>query len=125
MSLVLSHVSKRLRSFNALSNYQITQFKSVESLDIPEFMNISSQILDKIGVEGLYHGNVDKNDANHAQQEILSLLKASGGGGGLARKKYPRQYVLLVPMKNQVLRCGAKDPTDPNRGMATTEKDAF
>jgi nardilysin len=94
------------------------QLKSIEDLDIPKFMSIMSSTLSKIGVEGLFHGNVDKSDGKFAQEEILRLLEASGGGdAGLARKKYPKQLVMQVPISNQTLRCAAKDPMDPNRAV--------
>jgi len=89
------------------------QFKAVKDLDISKFMTTVVSILDKIGVEGLYHGNVDESDAKFAQDEICRLLKASGGSGGLPRKKYPRQFVSQIPESSN-LKCAAKDPTDPN-----------
>lgn len=80
-------------------------------------MNTISSILGKMGLEGLYHGNVDKSDAKYAQESILQLLETSGGDNGLARKKYPKQLVLQVPTTSQTLRCAAKDPMDPNRAV--------
>eukprot|EP00980_Cylindrotheca_fusiformis_P021602 scaffold8454_cov136-Cylindrotheca_fusiformis.AAC.3 len=93
------------------------KLKSIEGLDIPKFMTTITSILGKIGMEGLYHGNVDKKDSKFAEQSILRLLEASGGCDGLARKKYPKQFVLQVPTSKQTLHCVAKDPMEPNRAV--------
>ena len=71
-------------------------------------------ILDKIGVQGIYHGNVDSEDCELAQRQILSLLQARGSGG-LPRKKYPLQSVMRIPeTSTHTLLLPAKDPTEPN-----------
>jgi secreted Zn-dependent insulinase-like peptidase len=76
-------------------------------------VNTITSILNKIGVEGLYHGNVDVTDAERAQREILDLLQKEGGG--LSRKKYPQPFVFQLPQNSsKTLLCPAKDPTDPN-----------
>lgn len=75
-------------------------------------MSTISTILESIGVEALYHGNVDVTDAELAQREIMNLLKQDGIG--LPRKKYPPQLVLRLPPSSTTLTCPAKDPTDPN-----------
>jgi nardilysin len=90
------------------------QLKAIENIGIPTFVATISSILETIGVEGLYHGNVDVTDAERAQREIMVLLQQGVNGGGLPRKKYPHQFVLQLPQSSTTLRCPAKDPTDPN-----------
>ena len=96
---------------NSFSHYQsILQLKAIENLDIRTFAITIAEIMNTVGAEGLYHGNVDVSDAKRAQKEITELIQ----GPGLPRKKYPRQFVLQVPQKSISLRCASKDPTDPN-----------
>jgi nardilysin len=94
------------------------KLKAILDMDISKFMKTISQVLDKIGAEGLYHGNIDKSDATRVQNEIIGLMNASSGSAvGLARKKYPRQHVFQVPTCSTVVSCGAKDPMDSNRAV--------
>jgi nardilysin len=80
-------------------------------------MTTIASVLNQIGVQGLYHGNVDTDDSALAQKEILALLQARGGGG-LPKKKYPHQCVIRLPESNHVMLLPAKDPTDPNTAVA-------
>lgn len=80
---------------------------------MPTFAKTISNILEKIGVEAIFHGNVDASDAKRAQDEIMTRLSKKSGGG-LPRKKYPPQLVLRIPPSSYTLKCLAKDPTDPN-----------
>ncbi len=89
------------------------QLKAIENIDISSFVKTVSNILEKIGVEAIYHGNVDAKDAKRAQDEIMSHL-SKHGCDGLPRKKYPQQLVIRLPTSSYTLRCLAKDPTDPN-----------
>ena len=70
-------------------------------------------MLSKLGIEGLYHGNVDATDAERAEREILRMIEGSGGGG-LQRKKYPHQHVTQMPLATNMVRLPNKDLTDPN-----------
>lgn len=85
----------------------------MESIDIPTFTTTISSILSKLGIEGLYHGNVDATDAERAKREISSRIEGSGGGG-LQRKKYPHQLVTQMPLATNIVTVPNKDITDPN-----------
>lgn len=85
----------------------------MENIDIPTFTTTISSILSKLGIEALYHGNVDATDAERAKREISSMVEKSGGGG-LQRKKYPHQHVTQMPLATNIVRVPNKDPTDPN-----------
>lgn len=85
----------------------------MENIDIPTFTTTISSILSKLGIEGLYHGNVDATDAERAKREISSMVEGSGGGG-LQRKKYPHQHVTQMPFATNIVRVPNKDLTDPN-----------
>ena len=87
----------------------------LENIDIPTFTTIVSGVLDKIGAEGLYTGNVDVATAKETQDMILNRLKKSCSGNcGLSRKKYPNQFVMKVPPKTSEITCIAKNPTEKN-----------
>jgi len=69
-----------------------------------------------VAVEGLLHGNVDRNDADKTRDLILSMLESSGGAG-LARKKYPPVSMLRIPSSvgtANVVVLPSKDPEEPN-----------
>jgi nardilysin len=89
------------------------QLKAVENIDISTFTATISSILSKLGIEALYHGNVDATDAERAKREISSMVEGSGGGG-LQRKKYPHQHVTQMPLATNIVRVPNKDLTDPN-----------
>lgn len=78
------------------------------------FVKTITEILSKIGIEALYHGNITKEEAQVAQNEILSRLEKNPGEGGLSKKKYPQQQVLRIPKGSETIKCFAKDPNDPN-----------
>lgn len=105
--------STRIRCLGPNSWSSNQKLDSIKDLDIKKFMGTIMAILNKIGIEGLYHGNVDESDAKLAQEKIRRLIESSGGGGGLPRKKYPKQLVFQIP-KSSIVQCAAKDPTDPN-----------
>lgn len=89
--------------------------KAIEDIDIPTFIATVSSILNKIGAEGLFHGNVDVANAEKARDKILSLLRQTGDGAGLTRKKYPSQPVLQVPPNKPCnVTCVVKDPMESN-----------
>ena len=94
--------------------------KAAFNLDIPTFLKTVSETLGNVAFECLYHGNVNVQDAQHAQSEILRLLETSGGTVGLARSDYPPQVVTKVPISSPddlALRCAAKDPNEPNQAV--------
>jgi nardilysin len=99
-----------LRSFLLTS---ILQIQAIKNINIPIFVKTISEILSKIGIEAMLHGNVNAEDAKRAQSEITSRLSTSQGTG-LPRKKYPAQLVMRIPPSSHSLKCLAKDPTDPN-----------
>lgn len=82
-------------------------------MNVSSFVGIITEIFSKIGVEAIFHGNVDAKDAEKAKKEILAQLERKEGAG-LARKKYPPQPVLRLPPKSHTVKCLAKDATDPN-----------
>ena len=69
----------------------------MKMLDIPTFISTATEILDKIRVEALYHGNVDESDAKNAKELIESLMESSGGSGALPRMKFYSQKVSQLP----------------------------
>lgn len=93
---------------------RLYQLDSIESLDVPIFTRAVTEILNKIGVEAIYHGNITKEDAQLAQKEIMTRLERNPSGGGLSRKKYPQQQVLRVPKGSHSITCFAIDRKDPN-----------
>ena len=98
---------------NRFVSTQITKLQAIEGINIPIFVNTISEVLSKIGIEALLHGNVNVEDAKRAQLEISCRLP-TGQGTGLPRKKYPAQLVMRIPPSSHSLKCLAKDPTDPN-----------
>mmetsp|Transcript_20206 Transcript_20206/g.22711 ORF Transcript_20206/g.22711 Transcript_20206/m.22711 type:complete len:1237 (-) Transcript_20206:127-3837(-) len=87
----------------------------IESIDVPTFTTTVSNLLNKIGVEGLHTGNVDAEAAHQVRDKVLAMLKKSCSGNcSLSRKKYPSQFVLKLPPKTYELTCVTKDPTESN-----------
>lgn len=86
-------------------------------MDKAAFNAVISEILDSFAIEALYHGNVDQGDANEAKDLMLKLVKESGGGG-LPKKKFPKEPVTKIPpTKAQTagtLIVPSLDPTEPN-----------
>ena len=91
------------------------QAQALSNLTKESFVGVMAEILAKMGVEALYHGNVDASDATHAKDIILDMLNASPGAG-LPKKKYPTQPVVKIPEGSDppVVVCPAKDPSEPN-----------
>jgi len=89
--------------------------EAIENIDVSTFVTTVSNLLSKIGAEGLHTGNVDVSDANRVKGTIHALLKKSCVGNcGLSRKKYPSNFVLKLPPKSIELACVAKNPTESN-----------
>lgn len=93
------------------------QLHALENVDTASFSAAISEILDKFAIEAFYHGNVDQSDATEAKDLILKLVDESGGGG-LAKKKYPKEPVAKIPptVAESVgsLLLPSLDPTEPN-----------
>jgi nardilysin len=68
-----------------------------------------------VSIEAFFHGNVGSSDAKVAQESILDVLKSSGGGG-LAKKNYPKEPVIQIPSQAnpQLVICPAKNLSEPN-----------
>eukprot|EP00934_Nitzschia_sp_Nitz4_P008589 Nitzschia sp. Nitz4//scaffold226_size53432//33390//40437//NITZ4_006704-RA/size53432-augustus-gene-0.57-mRNA-1//1//CDS//3329542760//8579//frame0 len=90
------------------------KLKAIENLSEKVFLETISTMLNKIGIEGLYHGNVDKSDAGRLQELIQDRLSKGDHGGGLVRKKYPLQMVTRLPPTKTSLKCLCKDPQESN-----------
>ena len=91
---------------------------TLDALTIATFLETSSALLGAMAIECLFHGNVDRSDAEQARDLILSLVRQSFGDSapGLSRKKYPAQSVLRFPETDAppILTVPSKDPADPN-----------
>jgi nardilysin len=68
-----------------------------------------------VSIEAFFHGNVGSADAKIAQESILDVLNSSGGGG-LAKKNYPKEPVIQIPSTAvvQLVTCPAKNPSEHN-----------
>lgn len=106
LSSLTSHISSLLSQLRALQN-----------VDMASFSTVVSEILNTFAIEALYHGNVDQNDATGAKDLILKLVDESGGGG-LAKKKYPKEPVIKIPpslaQSSGILVIPSLDRTEPN-----------
>ena len=77
--------------------------EAIKGLDIPTFIEISSQILDKLSIEALFHGNVDVPGAKAAADLIEGMLKTSEGSS-LPKKKQFYQFVAKIkPAKSPIV----------------------
>jgi nardilysin len=63
---------------------------------LSKFIEVASAVLENLSAQALFHGNVDKKEANSAADLIESMMKASPGGV-LQKKKYYYQYVAKIP----------------------------
>lgn len=79
------------------------------------FSTVMSEILDRFAIDALYHGNVDRTDAEVAKSIVMKLVDESGGGG-LPRKKYPTEPVTKIPpsLTQGSVILPSKDRTEPN-----------
>ena len=103
----------RIRCLRANTQSANQKLKAVEHLTEKDFVETIASLLDKIGLECLYHGNVNIDDANRLKEGILQQLQDSETPG-LQRKKYPAQLVTRIPESTSTLTVPNKDPTDPN-----------
>ena len=77
--------------------------EAIKGLDIPTFIEISSQILEKLSIEALFHGNIDVRGAKAAADLIEGMLKTSGGSS-LPKKKQFYQFVTKIkPAKRPIV----------------------
>lgn len=72
----------------------------MKDIDISTFTTIATEMLQCIGIDAFYHGNVNTKDANNVKTLITGMLETSGGGG-LQRKKYYYQHVTKMPLSDQ------------------------
>eukprot|EP00957_Ditylum_brightwellii_P100789 7682695-Ditylum_brightwellii.AAC.1 len=75
-------------------------------------METAADIMSRISIEALHHGNVDTKDAEKAKEVILD---AASGFQGLAKKQYPKQQVSVVPQReNEHTIVPTLDPNEAN-----------
>jgi nardilysin len=89
---------------------------ALENIDIPTFMRVVNKILCNISVEGLYHGNCDKEDAIALAKNIDALLTRSGGAP-LARQQKPSDAINAIPSSSPRILIGSKNVTEPNNAV--------
>ena len=95
------------------ANEKLKALKGVSS--VQAFCETVSSILETMSVEGLIHGNIDRNGAVKMKDLILGMLDSSGGAG-LSRKKYPPLSILRIPAVEtpHLVFAPSKDPEEPN-----------
>lgn len=92
------------------------KLKALQGTNIGIFCQVVSSILNCVAVEALFHGNVDRYDANKTKDLILDMLNVNGGSA-LSRKKYPAQSVLRMPSvvdNPNLIVVPSKDPEELN-----------
>ena len=93
---------------------------ALEGITIEKFMEVASRILDKITVEGLYHGNCDEGGAKEVGNMIEDLLKKEGRG---PLKTKPSESINKIPTGSGGgggmgrLLVGSKNIKEPNNGV--------
>lgn len=89
--------------------------KAMKDLSVETFSQIIREVFSQIAVEGLLHGNFDREGADDLKTLILSSLKESGPCE-LSRKQYPAQSVLRIPSSKtpSIIVVPSKDPQEPN-----------
>mmetsp|Transcript_25023 Transcript_25023/g.38696 ORF Transcript_25023/g.38696 Transcript_25023/m.38696 type:complete len:904 (-) Transcript_25023:2329-5040(-) len=92
-----------------------SKLTALENITVQSFNKIMSENLDLVCSEALLHGNCDKADATRTETIITTAINKSGTGG-FAKKKWPYQQVIKVPLKehNHVLVAPSNDPNEPN-----------
>jgi len=87
--------------------------EAIKDITTAKFMEVISDLLKNISIEGLYMGNVHKKDAEATIKLILNLASASTG---IAKNKHPKQEVLIVPPQKEFYRVIVPtiDPKEPN-----------
>lgn len=105
----------RLRCLRATTWSSYAKLKALEGLTVELFAKTMNDIMSNIALEALYHGNVDKADAEDARRLIVKMAEESGRCG-LSQKMYPLQAVTMLPQSINAtfVRVPAKDPSEPN-----------
>jgi secreted Zn-dependent insulinase-like peptidase len=94
-----------------------------DNMTIERFMAVVQTFMDKISIEGLFHGNCSKEDAKLAFDLIHGAMTTSSSSNGnygsiLSKKKHPLQPVLhVIPCttaSQHKIVAPTLDPTDPN-----------
>ena len=88
---------------------------AVRDITPDSFRSIISDLLSQVSIEGLYHGNVTLSDAKEAEK-VMKLAISSAGSSILAKKKFPRQHVLKIPLREEHggIIVPTKDANEPN-----------
>lgn len=73
-------------------------------------MKIVADIMGKISMECLCHGNFDKSDAEAAREILLDVTT---GVEGMRKKQHPKQEVLIIPLSYDII-VPTIDSTEPN-----------
>lgn len=91
------------------------KLKALEDITVQSFNKVISENLEFVTVEAFLHGNCDQADAIRTEKIITKAINKNGNGG-FAKKKWPYQQVIKVPLKNQnhILVAPSNDPNEPN-----------
>jgi len=110
--------SLRVRALRPMAWSEHQKLQALQGLDVAAFSRTASSLFEGYAIEGLYHGNVDRSDADKAKDLILNMV-GKAGKPGLPRKKYPPQSVFRIPTSGPSkpiprIVAPSKDPAEPN-----------
>lgn len=105
----------RVECLKPTSRSSHSKAKALENINVATFCNTISELLAKMGVEGIYYGNVSRSDAESARDVTMKMLQRAEGTG-LPRKKYPNEFVLKIPLSTMChnIVVPSKDAKEPN-----------
>ena len=96
---------------NIWSSY--SRLKALKNIRSDEFMEVIINLLGKVSIEALYHGNVDEKDAEAAKTLVSEVVR---GLDKMPHKHHPEERVLMIPhhMKASPVVVPTLDLNEPN-----------
>eukprot|EP01082_Thalassiosira_pseudonana_P002309 g2198.t1 g2198 contig11:912012-915958(+) len=108
--------SLRILCLRSTMKSAFVKLKAMEGIDVATFTKVMNTLLKKISIDALYHGNVDRIDADIAAKLIHDAMTRNCTHVGIPKKNLPTKLVTMVKLSvehHQII-SPSIDPKDPN-----------
>ncbi|EED90699.1 probable metalloprotease, partial [Thalassiosira pseudonana CCMP1335] len=108
--------SLRILCLRSTMKSAFVKLKAMEGIDVATFTKVMNTLLKKISIDALYHGNVDRSDADIAAKLIHDAMTRNCTHVGIPKKNLPTKLVTMVKLSvehHQII-SPSIDPKDPN-----------